>query len=446
MAAISTVVNNPHKRSDPPKAHAAVPSVPLADLPRVRRKDFDAYLKAIGPEWDRFQKSVELGREGAAQIGTASASSSALNPSSLDVDFSAPETPRTPRLTKALPPLTSIPQVFFDPKFNLGDPRTFNAVAETSSFTSHSLPFSDPTTPTTPFDPSALAHSLPLLEKLSHHADTLEQHLVHEIARRATPFFAALTNLQDLQAESSRCLARIQSLRSQLQDVDKHGAMRGLEAVRREARLGHLKRVREGVRFTGGVVEMVGLARNLVGAGQWGEALSVVEGLKMMWESTSHPSANGSQPPNGLLQPVLEEPPDNWESTSTASGTAPKSSAAVPLSQLKAFASLPSQLQILTLEIAASLTTDVVGVLKVDLVQRVHGSRDPAQASSHTELRDRLRPLVLGLVRTRSVREAMSEWRGVVLGEVKGVIKRVRVLQSSINSKNLKILNAPAPD
>ena len=135
---------------------------------------------------------------------------------------------------------------------------------------------------------------------------------------------------------------------------------------------------------------MVGLARNLVGAGQWGEALSVVEGLKMMWESTSHPSANGSQPPNGLLQPVLEEPPDNWESTSTASGTAPKSSAAVPLSQLKAFASLPSQLQILTLEIAASLTTDVVGVLKVDLVQRVHGSRDPAQASSHTELRDRL--------------------------------------------------------
>ena len=79
-------------------------------------------------------------------------------------------------------------------------------------------------------------------------------------------------------------------------------------------------------------------------------------------------------------------------------------------------------------------------MLKVDLVQRVHGSRDPAQASSHTELRDRLRPLVLGLVRTRSVREAMSEWRGVVLGEVKGVIKRVRVLQFSINSKNLEIL------
>jgi vacuolar protein sorting-associated protein 54 len=63
-------------------------------------------------------------------------------------------------------------------------------------------------------DPSTLAHSLPLLKKLSHHADIIEQHLVHEIARRATSFFAAFSNLQDLQAESARCVERVKGLRS----------------------------------------------------------------------------------------------------------------------------------------------------------------------------------------------------------------------------------------
>ena len=69
-------MNNPHKKSAPPKAHAAVPAVPPAELPRVRRKDFDAYLRAVGPEWDRFHKNVELGRSGAARIGESTSGSS----------------------------------------------------------------------------------------------------------------------------------------------------------------------------------------------------------------------------------------------------------------------------------------------------------------------------------------------------------------------------------
>ncbi|THH12041.1 hypothetical protein EW146_g7840 [Bondarzewia mesenterica] len=421
--AISTVVNNPHKRSAPPKAHSAVPSVPPADLPRVRRKDFDRYLKAIGPEWDRFQKSVELGRSGEALIGEPSSSASTLSVSTLDVDFSVPETPRTPRITKSLPPLSTVPQVFFEPNFDLGDPRTFNAVAETSSAASSSSS-SNPRTPLTPFDPSALAHSLPLLEKLSHHADTLEQHLVHEIARRATPFFAALTNLQDLQAESARCLARIQSLRTQLQHVDKNVAIRGLEAVNLESRLGHLRRIREGVRVVGGVVEMVGLARSLVGAGQWGEALGVVEALRMMWEAPPQPEVTETRSPNTPLSRISEETPDTvlFDST-TEVGVARKPVATIPLSSLTAFSSLPYQLQAMTAEIAASLTSEVVGVLKVDLVERIYGSSEVVPVGS-AQLRDRLRPLVYGLVKTKCVREAMSEWRGVALGEVKGIIKR----------------------
>ncbi|KAI0064444.1 Vps54-domain-containing protein [Artomyces pyxidatus] len=411
--AISTVVNNPHKKSAPPKAHAAVPSVPPADLPRVRRKDFDAYLRAIGPEWERFQKSAELGRSGAAQLAESSSSAS----STVEFDLE-PEAPRARRAIKSLPPLSSIPEVFFVPDFNLGDPRTFNAVAETSPSASDSSYSSSLPPPS--LDPSALAHSLPLLEKLSHHADTIEQHLVHEIARRATPFFAALSNLQDLQAESARCLSRIQSLRSQLQDVDNQGALRGLRGVQKETRLGHLRKVREGVRMVGGVVEMVGVVRNLVGAGQWGEALNVVDDLRAMWDG---PSASSEEEfrntPRTPLPSVSEE-----ETTDSVPICSNKSTHVIPLSSLKAFAALPEQLQTLTLEIAASLTTDLVAILKVDLAERVDGIYSSSRADADPGLHDRLRPIIHGLVRTRSLREAVDEWRGVVLGEVRGIIKR----------------------
>ncbi|KIM71977.1 hypothetical protein PILCRDRAFT_16564 [Piloderma croceum F 1598] len=61
--AISTVLNNPHKKQAPPKAHSSLPSVTPADLPRVRRKDFDSYLRAVAPEWERFEHNSQLGRE-----------------------------------------------------------------------------------------------------------------------------------------------------------------------------------------------------------------------------------------------------------------------------------------------------------------------------------------------------------------------------------------------
>ena len=69
-AAISNVVNSPHKKPAPPKAHSALPAAPPADLPRVRRKDFDSYLRAISSEWERFVQNAEQGRDGAAQIET----------------------------------------------------------------------------------------------------------------------------------------------------------------------------------------------------------------------------------------------------------------------------------------------------------------------------------------------------------------------------------------
>ncbi|KAI0362663.1 Vps54-domain-containing protein [Trametes cingulata] len=410
--AISNVVNSPHKKPAPPKAHSALPAIPPADLPRVRRKDFETYLRAISPEWERFVQNAEQGRDGVAQIvDTLSSSSIEVPPT--------PHTPRTPRPPpgKAPPPLETVPSVFFEPSFNLGDPRTFNAVTEQREGEED---FSDP---------SSLSHSLPLMEKLSHYADTIEQHLVREISVRSTSFFAALANLQDLQTESEQCLDRISHLRGLLKDVDEKGAKRGLEIIRKEGKLRNLGAVKDGVRFVGGVMEMTGLAKSLVAAGQWGEALDVIEELDKLWTLDGEDARPVRPPPvpikNGRSSPlptVMESPP------ATPALPPPPPAPSIPLSSLKAFAALPDHLRTLTMEITSSLSSEFVNLLRQDLIERIDSNQDAwpeaRRQDFNMSLKDRLRPLLQSLVRTKGILEATISWRDVVMTEVRSTIKR----------------------
>jgi vacuolar protein sorting-associated protein 54 len=429
--AISTVLNNPHKRQAPPKAHSALPPVISADLPRVRRKDFDSYLRAITPEWDRFERNTQLGREGVAHITQSSST-----PRNIDDDDLLNNVPVTP---KSVPLLDSVPSVFFQPKFNLGDPRTFNAVTEQHFAT----PGDDP-------DPLALSQSQPLLDNFSHYADTVEQHLILEISRRSTSFFAALTNLHELQSESEQCLSRIARLRTLLKNLDDNSAKRGLQVVRGEATAANLAKVIEGVKMVGNVVEMGKVARGLVGAGQWGTALGIIEEIEALWEGPSQSQEPSSlslfvvgKPRSSSLPLVQEEsehekvtggeekdPPNEQPRPHPVKRRQSTTIPPIPLSSLRAYASLPESLRAMTMEIASSLSSELVAVLRADLVERINWSRDRSKADSRPEgpdqgLPDRLKPLLQGLVRTRGLKEGLLSWREVVLGEVRGVVKAV---------------------
>ncbi|KAJ6502286.1 vacuolar protein sorting-associated protein 54 [Mycena sanguinolenta] len=402
--AISTVLNNPHKRQAPPKAHSSLPAVAPADLPRVRRKDFDSYLNAITPEWERLEYNNQVNLDAELQLeGTST-------PRPTQSNGSFVQTPGRP-----LPPLDVVPSVFFEPTFNLGDPRTFNAVTEQDS------PHNDPTA-----DPTALSYSLPLLEKFSHYADTVEQHLVREISLRSASFFAALTNLHELQSESEECLDRISKLRTLLRDVDEKGAKKGLEVVRKEGRMRNIGKVREGVKFVGGMVEMTSVAKGLVAAGQWDQALGVLEEMERLWEVSPDSEPPPPTPtlarffphPKAVVPKRLSSLPPTPEERPPVSPDLPPP--IIPLSSLTAFSALPTHLRTLTLEITSSLSTELVSVLRVDLLERISGSPD----NGYDSLKDRLRPLLHGLTRTKGVREATLSWREVALDEIRGVIRR----------------------
>jgi vacuolar protein sorting-associated protein 54 len=400
-AAISTVLNNPRKRQAPPAAHSHLPTVPPADLPRVRRKDFEGYLRDIAPEWERFERarlSVDESEDSSA------------------TQLQSPTTPTAPHLfrstsTHPIPSLDIVPQVFFDPAFNLGNPATFALVTEQSSGPGTGQDI----------DPASISHSLPLLEKLSHYADTVEQHLVREVQARSSSFFEALGNLHDLQSESERCLRRIGELKEMLKDVDEKQAKRGLEIVRSEAQIEDMVKVEEGVKVVKDIHDMKGISQGLVAAGEWGDALNVIENIQHLWDHSSTESSTARPPPTTPapgFAAVAESP------LPSPARTPFEAAPPIPLAFLRAFSSLPQDLRALTLQISTFLSGELVGVLRIDIGSRIEMG-DTRMSEDDLTFRDQIRPLLLGLLRTNGVRDAIVGWRDVVMADVRASVKHV---------------------
>jgi hypothetical protein len=118
-----------------------------------------------------------------------------------------------------VPPLSTIPSMYFDPNFDLGNPHTFSAVCEYSDVTG--LNSND----------SAATQRI-LQEKLSHYLDIVEVHLIKEISTRSSSFFTALANLQSLHQETQACVDRITELRTRLKRLSDASIQKGLKIVR----------------------------------------------------------------------------------------------------------------------------------------------------------------------------------------------------------------------
>ena len=178
-------------------------------------------------------------------------------------------------------------------------------------------------------------------------------------------------------------------------------------------------------------MEMTGIARSLVGAGQWGEALDMIEELDKLYyldkeKAVAAPSPQPTPARNGRTSPlptVIESPP------TTPQPPPPPPAPSIPLSSLRAFAALPEHLRTLTMEIASSLTSEFVNLLQHDLVERIdsnlHTWPEAKRQDFDGSLRDRLRPLLQSLVRTKGILETTIAWREVVLTEVRNTVKRV---------------------
>lgn len=416
----------------------------------------------------------------------------------LDVG-AALEERRTSSSAITTPSLRSIPDVFFSEDFNLGNPHTFELVTSLAgpgaaapprrhSLASPNASFASlppilepldeadtsfstvdggtdvaPSPETsTPIDLDDTDASQQLQARLSTHLGLVEQHLVLEISQRSASFFAALTNLQDLQTESESCLSRIESLQLELRALDEGVARKGLEAVALSRSLRGLKAVDSAVKELRSIDEAVAMVRQLLANDDVYGALDLweeVDGwLKRRGKAKDEADAGGavgrrrksstvsrfrspsvlgevaedgeeegedggdSTTPTSaaLLAPRLRRHESSSSSTLTLSQPAGRSRHKQPdvdLTASAALAQLPQTLAALSLSIAAQLELELTGFLGAELGHREQAADVP--------LEERLRPLLSGLIRARESGRIVGVFREVALAEVREAAKKV---------------------
>ena len=187
------MLNHPRRRPQPIDAGSArFPPVgpaaqTLSELAAPDTAVLDAYVAQYGALFDRFERE-----HAAAERADA---------------------PGDERAVRRLPPLSTVPQVFFGSEFDLNKQYTFDLVTERYK---QSTALGVESAETSSY---GVVLNQMLQEKLSYYSDVIEQHLVVEIGARSASFFDALETLQRLSADTAACITQIDALLTHLDDV-----------------------------------------------------------------------------------------------------------------------------------------------------------------------------------------------------------------------------------
>lgn len=343
-----------------------------------------------------------------------------------------------------LPSLSGVPSIYFDSSFDLSDPRTFATVTEQSTATTHRRTSSSP-------GDIALNHILQ--EKLSHYMDIVEQHLVQEIAIRSVPFFAALSNLQDLQTEGAACLSRIARLKAQLREVDNCQVKRGLQVVQLQTKRDNLQQLQRAVKDLREVGEMFTMAKHLEDEGDHFAALGLTETVEAFLErkedaasltvdpeATALPHIPRHKPQEGntaFSLPIVIESPgtptvsfseqklDRLQPQDPHTALPLLSQTTINLASLTSLSSMPSKLADLRTTISLALQRDLIGLLSEDLVNQTKGLESStttiplAEAVRPEAWGAQLQVLLDGLLRTGGLERAFGSYKEAALARIR---------------------------
>jgi vacuolar protein sorting-associated protein 54 len=252
-----------------------IPTVTLTNIPMVKYASFEPYLSAVGPSYERhrrYKKSLieEHIRIGSKETSVVAASSftdlldsrllanlaaSNASTASLDETMRSPTVSQSPMRRTYVPTLEdelelhdTVPSVFFDPNFSLSNPRTFDIVNESSNILAR--------TSGGKADGKSLASNAILQEKLSWYMDTVEVQLITEINAASAIFFAALSDLQELNEDASRCVAKITNLRRELGQIQDTHALQGADVAKLHIKRANIARLQQAVDLIAKVARM----------------------------------------------------------------------------------------------------------------------------------------------------------------------------------------------
>ncbi|KAI8614153.1 Vps54-like protein-domain-containing protein [Chytriomyces sp. MP71] len=290
--AIQAIITDPKSKSvSQLKGMDALPLPPPTLIRRVKAAEFDAYHQSIAAVLDRFSINQTLGAaaiEGAPMLKDLNdqvmddltggsfadlvAATERIIPDTLPAKRIHTDRATHRRLIAAhAPPLDTVPEIFFDANFKLGNPATFASVYEKADFSKLSLNDVNLT--------SAL-----LQDKLGVFCDTVDVYLVKEISKRSASFFNALSTLQALHLETQSCIAQIHTLRARLEAVTSSTIHPGLNVARLHTRRANMQKLHDGIEVLYKVQSSFMAIDVFVAGKQFVDAIDVIEEGKAMLE------------------------------------------------------------------------------------------------------------------------------------------------------------------
>ncbi|KAK6498775.1 hypothetical protein TWF481_011348 [Arthrobotrys musiformis] len=446
--AISTLLDNTTTRSNIPKPTTRdIPPVVLTNITKVAYTEFSQYL-SIAPEYERYKRAKEyeseeslrrprtpdtpvtedpfkaLGRSPDGRKASLVPSTPPIGrPGSSDGFGSAGRKSSLRKQSVAIPPLNTVPQIYFDENFHLENPRTFDVVSERSHVIQSPIQENGGAEGHFAVGRKALATNAILQEKLSWYMDIVEVHLIKEISSASSGFFAALGDLRELHAEADASVRKIQSLRAELDRLDRDQALAGLEVVRLRRRKANVQKLVHSIEQIAHTIKKLGEAEEFLEKNDIVAAMETIEATESLLEGRSA---------CGLTTPIID------------------------LRPVKAVSAIQIDLTNLRGRCGKALETRFVDTLLADL--RKHAETVPPSdtllrffqayqrqqsrsalradplpsprpvSMDYTQLPDSLRSLLLdhldGLRRANHVEKAVQAYREAVLKETKAIIRR----------------------
>ncbi|CAG8433685.1 11264_t:CDS:10 [Ambispora gerdemannii] len=474
--AISGVLNNPNNNpysSSAKPSKYEIPVVPHTSIRKVKPVEFANYIKSIEPVFERYYHNKRIGAERQKIGRSSSLSSSVISPSvsatnllvSNLTSLPSPESedvpvhrlassrnpysvnvPSSPLLAEnipqkeegpaiELPLLESVPPIYFEEDFNLENPRTFDIVCEQADVIGS--------------NPEISTNAL-LQEKLAHYLDTVEIHLVKEISKRSSSFFAALSNLQALHSETLECVAQINALRGKLVIIEDSEVKQGLEVVRLKRRRANLGKLYEGIRMVSEIHSTQPMIQILLSQGDYFSALELLEESDRILKGGNVFEDQSDETSNSKLSksphPLIRRLSNVSESL--------KSSGLLDLRGVRALIHYKSQLADLHKTIGVMAETDLLNMIFLDLNEHIeninkdegirslynstqstsqfqkkvtvasdlHKSND--KLDKEIKLRERVAPLIVGLYKMNRLGTTLQIYRERLLKEIKKIIQR----------------------
>ncbi|KXJ93224.1 Vps54-like protein-domain-containing protein [Microdochium bolleyi] len=438
----------PHSAAPASSAHRPptardIPPVTLTNVNKVDAAEFTPYLTQVGALHEQLRRIRESDDDGSDQVFRRSsridefaADDGHLRPrgrqlgsrksSSTSLKSTASAEPpqmrrrsssglKGSKVAHGPPPLSTIPNVYFDQDFHLENPRTFDVVSERSEVVQQA-PGATASAPR-----KALATNAILQEKLSWYMDTVEMHLITSISTASTTFFTALGSLRELHSEAADSVERIQTLRKELDALDQHIATSGLDIVQKKRRRENLQQLNDAVQQLQEILNFVGVCEAQVDAGELEDALESIDTLDMLiagrrkTTSKSDQSAIELRDLRGAV--ALKGISDDIAILKTRVGRAYEAKfVAILLDDVRRHVETVSRQEVLLRWSGAAMRA------------RGRHSREPSAFPAYLGgidgIREELKPVLAGLQQSGYVTPAITAYGELILKEIRNLVRK----------------------